>query len=177
MDATSSESWRRGERPYATPPPVGPEGLDKCWPGPVLSTSRSGGSQVQDTFRPGARQVLARCRRGTPRWLAGEAIRRPLWKNSHSSCSLASRQGVSAWSPGKVGAGRALGCRGSSVFLAFPDGAPPDGAVVRGPSGPCSVGPCQATLDFWFPPMGRPRDPVSALGGPSLPWHPATTEP
>ena len=65
VDATSSESWRRGERPYATPPPVGPEGLDKCWPGPVLSTSRSGVSQVQDTFRLGARPVLARCRLGT----------------------------------------------------------------------------------------------------------------
>ena len=145
--------------------------------------------QVQCRPRPG--QVLARCRTrsgqvpGSSWQGAGEAPRgglrvRPsggLCVKSHSSCSLASRQGVSAWSPGKWGAGRALGCRGSSGVLGFPDGAPPNGTVLRGPSGPRSVGPCQATLDFWFPPMGRPRDPVSAFGGPWLPWHPATTEP
>ena len=162
-------------------PSGGPGGV-----GRVLA--RSSALHVQVRRSPGTGHVQARCQAGpgkvpamywlgAPRWLAGEAIRRPLCKNSHSSCSLASRQGVSAWSPGKVGAGRALGCRGSSGVLGFPDGAPPNGTVLRGPSGPRSVGPCQATLDFWFPPMGRPRDPVSAPGGPWLPWHPATTEP
>ena len=82
------------------------------------------------------------------------------------SSTLTSRQRAGAWSPGKVGTGRALGCRGSSGFPAFPDGAPPNGTFVEGPSGPRSVGPRQETLDFCYPPMGRPRDPVSAFGGP-----------
>ena len=74
------------------------------------------------------------------------------------SSTLTSRQRAGAWSPGKVGTGRALGCRGSSGFPAFPDGAPPNGTFVEGPSGPRSVGPRQETVDFWYPPMGRPRD-------------------
>ena len=54
MDAVSSGSWHRGEGPYATPPPVVPEGLQA--PGQV--PARSSANHVQVRFSP--RKVLAR---------------------------------------------------------------------------------------------------------------------
>ena len=54
VGAVSSGSWHRGESPYATPPPVVPEGLQV--PGQV--PARSSADQVQVRFSPG--KVLAR---------------------------------------------------------------------------------------------------------------------
>ena len=45
VDAVSSGSWYRGESPYATPPPVFPEGLQV--PGQVPARSSAGHIQVR----------------------------------------------------------------------------------------------------------------------------------
>ena len=45
VDAVSSGSWHRGESPYATPPPVVPEGLQV--PGQVPARSSAGHVQVR----------------------------------------------------------------------------------------------------------------------------------
>ena len=60
VGAVSSGSWHRGESPYATPPPVVPEGLQV--PGQVPARSSADHAQVR--FRPGIGWVQASCQAG-----------------------------------------------------------------------------------------------------------------
>ena len=68
VGAVSSGSWHRGESPYATPPPVVPEGLQV--PGQV--PARSSADHVQVRFSPGKdlARLQAVCGFGARRGLA-----------------------------------------------------------------------------------------------------------
>ena len=60
VGAVSSGSWHRGESPYATHPPVIPEGLQVPGQVPV----RSSVDHVQVRFRPGIGWAQASCQAG-----------------------------------------------------------------------------------------------------------------